>query len=144
MSKEQAFPNDIHISACLDLKSTRPVDKPNFPKQTFSQAMKGHLNLLNKQLTSGNATDKPFPVACQYRSNSIGNRKTSSRRSPKTNTNYYQNNNSIIKNTNICRQRNDRVHHTTEKKVTKTTNVLLHIAITIKFPELNQQVIAET
>ena len=43
----------------------KPLEKHNFQKQTFNQAMKGNQNLPNKQVTSNNMTVKlyHFPIA---------------------------------------------------------------------------------
>ena len=39
------------ISMCPDKRYTKPMDKPNFQKQTFNQAMKGNQNLPNSNST---------------------------------------------------------------------------------------------
>ena len=58
------------ISTCPEKKYTKPLDKPNFQKQTFNQAMKGNQNLPNRQVTSNNMTGKPLPFSHRSRSNS--------------------------------------------------------------------------
>ena len=42
------------ISKCPDKRYTKPLDKPNFHKQAFNQAMKDNQNLPNRQVTSNN------------------------------------------------------------------------------------------
>ena len=58
------------ISTCHEKRYTKPLEKPNFQKQTFNQAMKGNQNLPNRQVTSNNLTSKPLPFSRRSRSNS--------------------------------------------------------------------------
>ena len=69
------------ISTCPDKRYTKPVDKPNFQKQIFNQAMKGNQNFPNRQVTSNNMTGKPLPFPYRSRSNSR-DRNNSRHRSP--------------------------------------------------------------
>ena len=69
------------VSTCPDKRYTKPVDKPNFQKQTFSQDMKGNQNLPNRQVTSNNMKEKPLPFPYRSRSNSR-DRNNSRHRSP--------------------------------------------------------------
>ena len=39
------------ISTCPEKTYTKPLDKPNFQKQIFNQAMRGNQNLPNRQVT---------------------------------------------------------------------------------------------
>ena len=59
----------------------KPLDKRNFQKQTFNQAMKGNQNLPNRQVTSNNMTGKPLPFSNRSRSNSREHRNNSRHRS---------------------------------------------------------------
>ena len=43
------------ISTCPDKIYAKSLDKPNFQKQTFNQAMKRNQDLPNKQVTSNNS-----------------------------------------------------------------------------------------
>ena len=70
------------ISTCPDKRYIKPLDKPNFQKQTFNQAMKGNQNLPNKQVTSTNMTGKPLPFSHRSRNNSREHRNNSRHRSP--------------------------------------------------------------
>ena len=60
----------------------KPLDKPNFQKQTFNQAMKCKQNLPNRQVTLNNMTGKPLPFPRRSRSNSREHRNHSRHRSP--------------------------------------------------------------
>ena len=70
------------ISTCPEKRYTKPLDKPNFQKQTFNQAMKGNQNLPNRQFTSKNMTGKLLPFSHRSRSNSREQRNHSRNRSP--------------------------------------------------------------
>ena len=61
---------DIVFPHALIKRYTKPVDKPNFQKQTFNQAMRGNQNLPKRQVTSNNITGKPLPFPYRSRSNS--------------------------------------------------------------------------
>ena len=70
------------ISTCPEKRCTKPLEKPNFQKKTFNQAMKGNQNLPNRQNTSNKMTSKPLPFAYLSRSNSREHRNNSRHRSP--------------------------------------------------------------
>ena len=53
------------ISTCPEKRYTKPLDKPNFQKQTLGQAMKGNQNLPNRKVTWNNMTGKPVPSLSQ-------------------------------------------------------------------------------
>ena len=61
---------------------TKPLDKPNFQKEAFNQAMKGNQHLPNRHITSHNMTGKPLPLPSRFLSNSRGHRNNSRRRRP--------------------------------------------------------------
>ena len=67
------------ISTCPDKRS---LDKPNFQKQNFNQAMKDNQNLPNRKVTSNNMTGKPLPFSHRSRSNSREHCNKSRHRSP--------------------------------------------------------------
>ena len=77
------------ISTSPEKRYTKPLDKPNFQKRTFNQAMKGNQHLPNRQVASYNVTGKPLPFSHRSRSNSTEHRKHSVHRSP---NNFSQNN----------------------------------------------------
>ena len=86
------------ISTCLGKRYTKLLNKPNFQKQTFNQAMKGNQNLPNRHVKSNNMTGKPLSLSNRCRSNSGEQRNHSRHRSPnKFSQNiskpYYGNNN---------------------------------------------------
>ena len=84
------------ISTRPEKRYTKPLDKPNFQKQTFNQAMKGNQNIPNRQVTSNNTTGKPLPLSHRSRSNSRAQRNHSRHRSPnkflQKNSKYYYGN----------------------------------------------------
>ena len=55
---------------CPEKSYTKTIDKPNFQKQTFNQAMKGDQNRPNTQVTSNKMTSKPLPFSHRSCSNS--------------------------------------------------------------------------
>ena len=67
---------------CPEKRYIKPLDKPNFHKQTFHQAMKGNQNIPNRQVTSNNMTGKPLSFSNRSRSNSREHRNHSRHRSP--------------------------------------------------------------
>ena len=69
-------------STCPKKRYTKPLDKRNFLKQTFNQAMEGNQNLPNRQVTSNNMTSKPLTFSHRSRSNSREQRNYSRHRSP--------------------------------------------------------------
>ena len=70
------------ISTCPEKRYTKPLDKHNFQKQTFNQAMKANQNFPNKRVTSNNMTDKPLPFSHRSRSKSREQRNHSRHGSP--------------------------------------------------------------
>ena len=86
------------ISTCPDKRYTKPLDKPNFQKQTFNQSMKGNQNLPNRQVTSNNMTGKPLPFPYRSRKNSRdrnNSRHRSPHKHPQNNSKPYYGNNNI-------------------------------------------------
>ena len=73
---------DIVFLRALKNDIKKPLDKPNFHKQTFHQAMKGNQNIPNRQVTSNNMTGKPLPFSHRSCSNSREHRNHSRHRSP--------------------------------------------------------------
>ena len=69
------------ISICPDKQYTKPIEKLNFQKQTFDQAIKGNQNLSNKQVASNKKTGKLLALPYRSRFNSCENRDTSRHRS---------------------------------------------------------------
>ena len=69
------------ISARPEKRYIKPLDKHNFQKQTFNQAMKGNQNLPNRQVTSNNMTGRPLPFSHRSRSNGREHRNHSRHRS---------------------------------------------------------------
>ena len=70
------------ISTCPEKNYTKPLEKPNFQKQTFNQARKGNQNLPNRRVTSNIMTGKPLPFSHHSCSNSREQRSRSRHRSP--------------------------------------------------------------
>ena len=75
-------PEREHFMQNFRQRYIKPLDKPNFQKQTFNQAMKGNQNLPNRQVTSNNMTGKPLPFSHPSRSISREHRNHLRHRSP--------------------------------------------------------------
>ena len=92
---------NVHVqdfSTCPEKMYTKPLDKPNFQKQIFNQAMKCNQNLPNRQVSSKNMTGKPLPFSHRPRSNNREHRNNSRQRRPnnfsqKNSKSYYGNSN---------------------------------------------------
>ena len=70
-----------NISTCPEKRYSKPLDDPNFHKQTLNRAMKGNQNLPNRQISSNNMRGKPLPFSYHSRSNSREHRNNSRHRS---------------------------------------------------------------
>ena len=75
------------ISSCPDRRYTKPLDKPNFQKEIYNQAMKSTQNFPNKQVTSNNMTGKPLSFSYRSQSNSRDRLDNSRLRSPNKSSN---------------------------------------------------------